>query len=110
MQVKGDELIECWANATKMRRWLIQKKQSIAEKLEFADEREKAEKEALSEIITKVVKKAEFLSILQSPETTNVKSDNGGLQQEKLKKRPSMMTKSLSQVIEDDTIFELKQA
>ena len=64
---KSDQILSCWQNATKMRRWFITKKQSISEKLEYADDKEAKENETLKAIIDKVVKKAEFLSILSTP-------------------------------------------
>ena len=67
--IKKDEIVNCWLNATKMRSWLIQKKNYISEKLEFADDKEEKEKAMLKEIIQKIVTKAEFLSVLQSPKT-----------------------------------------
>ena len=36
---KSDLILNCWQNATKMRRWLITKKQSISEKLEFVEDK-----------------------------------------------------------------------
>ena len=50
-----------------MRRWLITKKQSISQKLEYTDDKEAKENETLKAIIDKVVKKAEFLTILSTP-------------------------------------------
>ena len=41
--IKGEEMLNCWSNATKMRRWLIQKKQTISAKLEFSDDKENLE-------------------------------------------------------------------
>lgn len=35
---KSDEILNCWQNATKMRQWLISKKQSISDKFEFQDD------------------------------------------------------------------------
>ena len=35
----SDQILNCWINATKMRRWLITKKQNISEKLEFSDDK-----------------------------------------------------------------------
>ena len=67
--LKKDEIVNCWLNATKMRSWLIQKKNYISEKLEYADDKEEKEKAMLKEIIQKIVTKAEFLSVLQSPKT-----------------------------------------
>ena len=64
---KGKEILECWSNATKMRRWLMHKKQLISDKFEFQDDRETKEKERLTTIIEKVVSKAEFLCSVQLP-------------------------------------------
>lgn len=50
-----------------MRRWLITKKQSISAKLEFMEDKMTKEATSLKIIIEKVVKKAEFLSILSTP-------------------------------------------
>ena len=61
---KGDTLITCWSNATKMRRWLMHKKQLISDKFELEDNREDKEKEALRSVIDKVIAKAEFLCVL----------------------------------------------
>ena len=61
---KKDEILTTWSNATKMRRWLIHKKQLVSEKLEFEEDRETKEKETIKSIIAKVVEKAEFLSVL----------------------------------------------
>ena len=47
---KSDEVIKEWAIATKMRRWLIQKKQSIAErvsKLEIEEENALEKRESM---------------------------------------------------------------
>ena len=52
-----------------MRRWLIQKKQTISSKLEFVDDKQTKERETLQNIIDKVVHKAEFLLILSTPNT-----------------------------------------
>ena len=49
--LKKDEIVNCWLNATKMRSWLIQKKNYISEKLEYADDKEEKEKAMLKEII-----------------------------------------------------------
>lgn len=41
--IKGEEILNCWSNATKMRRWLMQKKQTISTKHEFSDDKENIE-------------------------------------------------------------------
>jgi len=96
-----------------MRRWLIQKKQSIAEKLEFADDKESAESEALREVISKVVKKAEFLSVLHAS-VAAFKDNNqaaGGTKdsQASIERRPSMMMRQVSQQQAEEIVFDLKQ-
>ena len=50
-----------------MRRWLITKKQSISEKLEYDEDKERKENENLKTIIEKVLAKAEFLMVLDQP-------------------------------------------
>lgn len=75
---KGEDILTCWTNATRMRRWLMSKKQSIAQKLEYASDKSKTDSEILQEIIQKVVLKAEFLSVLQNPNAVfKSDADNG---------------------------------
>ena len=64
---KSETILNCWQNATKMRRWLITKKQSISEKLEYDEDKEQKENENLKTIIEKVLAKAEFLMVLDQP-------------------------------------------
>ena len=49
--VFGELLLTCWLNATKMRRWLVQKKQQISAKYDKSKNKEDREKSDLCEII-----------------------------------------------------------
>ena len=60
----SDEIAKCWANATQMRRWLTQKKQSLGQKFKELDNDSKTEDSELKTICTKIVRKAEFLVAL----------------------------------------------
>ena len=61
----ADELLTCWLNSSKMRRWLIHKKQSISQSIQLEDDREAKEAKAIEETVRMVVEKAEFLILLQ---------------------------------------------
>ena len=63
----SNEVAKCWANATQMRRWLTQKKQSLGQKFKELENDSKTEDSELKTICSKIVKKAEFLVALQPP-------------------------------------------
>ena len=107
---KNEQVLSCWSNATKMRRWLITKKQSIAEKLEFSDDKEQVEVATLQQIIQKVVEKAEFLSVLELPSAA-FKADEEEKESElPLEKKTSLM-RQLSKPAEAQTepVLDLKK-
>ena len=108
----SDRLVDCWSDATRMRRWLIQKKQSISEKLEQSEDKQKLETEKLRDVISKVVKKAEFMSLLDASEGT-LKADNSNDDSKNshgsLQKQSSMMARQMSIKQEQDIVFDLKR-
>ena len=74
--INSEGILKCWANATKMRQWLNQKKQSIGratdegELAAFDDgdsENEREREEQLQSVCQQVVSKAEFLAAMETP-------------------------------------------
>ena len=59
------EVAKFWANATQMRRWLTQKKQSLGQKFKDKEDEAKNEEIELKKIQEKILKKAELLVALQ---------------------------------------------
>ena len=60
---KGEEVLKFWANATQMRRWLTQKKQSLAQRAAAKGD-DDWETTELKHICKKIIRKAEFLVAL----------------------------------------------
>ena len=62
-----EDILTCWSNATKMRRWLLHKKQLVSQKLEYQENAQEMEQAEIKDIIEKVVQKAEILTLFQQP-------------------------------------------
>lgn len=59
-----EDILTCWTNSTKMRRWLLHQKALVAEKLEYQEDSVDKEVEIIQDMIGKVVEKAEILTLL----------------------------------------------
>ena len=63
----SDNLVQSWANATKMRSWLNLKKTSYHDRFKDREDEDAVTTESLEEVFTKIVNKAEFLVAMQIP-------------------------------------------